>query len=75
MMEDEIPQLYVDLVQHPEGLVAECLDIPIVVEAQTVEDIKEKMHFAIKGYFDAFPEKRIEIFNKKRTILKVSMPQ
>jgi hypothetical protein len=75
MMEDEIPQLYVDLIQHPEGLVAECLDIPIVVEAQTVEDIKEKMHFAIKGYFDAFPEKRIEISNKKRTILKVSIPQ
>ena len=75
MMEDEIPQLYVDVVQHPGGLVAECLDIPLVVEAQTVEDIKEKMHFAIKGYFDAFPENRIEIFNKKRTILKVSMPQ
>ena len=65
----------VDVVQHPEGLVAECLDIPLVVEAQTVEDIKKKMHFAIKGYFDAFPEKRIEIFNKKRTILKVSIPQ
>jgi hypothetical protein len=75
MMEDEIPQLYVDVVQHPEGLVAECLDIPLVVEAQTVEDIKEKMHFAIKGYFEAFPEKRIEIFNKKRRILTMPIPQ
>jgi hypothetical protein len=75
MMEDEIPQLYVDLVQHTEGLVAECLDIPLVVEAQTVEDIKEKMHFAIKGYFEAFPEKRIEIFNKKRRILTMPIPQ
>lgn len=74
MMEDEIPQLYVDVVQHPECLVAECLDIPLVVEAQTVEDIKQKMHLAIKGYFEAFPEKRNDIFNK-RTIYTLPMPQ
>jgi hypothetical protein len=76
-MSDEIPHLYVDVVGYPEEntFVAEGLNIPIVVEAQTMQEIKEKIHTAIKGYFEAFPDEKQSIFNEKRTILTVSIPQ
>jgi predicted RNase H-like HicB family nuclease len=73
-MSDELPQLYVDVVQHPDGLVGECLDIPVVVEGLTIKEIREKIHVAIKGYLEAFPERREEIFKKRRTLLSVPIP-
>ena len=41
--------------------VAECLDIPVIVEGGTVEEVKEKMHVAIKGYFRHFPKNKIRL--------------
>jgi hypothetical protein len=41
---DNTPQLYVDVVQYPtkNTFVAECLDIPVIVEGYTIDEVKEK---------------------------------
>lgn len=39
-------------------IVGECLEIPVVVQGKTEEEIKEKMIKAIDGYFEAFPEEK-----------------
>jgi hypothetical protein len=74
-MPDDLPRLYVEVVQHPEGLVGECFEIPIIVQGQNMEEIREKIHIAIKGYFDAFPWKKEEILNKERIVLDVPIPK
>jgi len=74
-MEDEMLEFTVDVVEYPEEktFVGECLDIPIVVEGENYEQIREKTIIAIKGYFKAFPEMKGKIF-PKRTILTVPIP-
>jgi predicted RNase H-like HicB family nuclease len=71
---DNIPQLYVDVVQYPaeNTFVGECLDIPVIVEGHTIEEVKEKMHVAITGYFEAFPKEQYDI--KKRIVYSTSRP-
>lgn len=39
-------------------IVGECLEIPVVVQGKTNEEIIEKMKKAIDGYFEAFPEEK-----------------
>ena len=56
-----------------EDIIGECLDIPLIVQGKTEEEIKEKMKNAIYGYFEAFPEEKrilnnsisLEIMEKK----------
>ena len=38
----------------------------------TVEEVKEKMHVAIKGYFEAFPKEQDKI--RKRMIYSTPIP-
>lgn len=68
---DNIPQLYVDVVQYPKDntFVAECLELPIIVEAETVEKIQEKMNLAIKGFLETFPEQSKVLLNKTKIVL------
>jgi len=61
------PNLHINIFDHTELLVAECVEVPVVVEGKTEQEIVSKMHTAIKGYFTAFPEKKDEIF-QRRTI-------
>ena len=59
-MSDENELLHVDIVEYPEEhtFVAECLEVPIIVEADTFDKVTKKINLAIKGYFDTFPDKR-----------------
>ncbi|MGC1930170.1 MAG: hypothetical protein WA667_14450 [Candidatus Nitrosopolaris sp.] len=60
IMFDGLP-LHVDIVEYPEAksFVAQCLEVPIIMEADTFEKAVEKINLAIKGYFETFPNERI----------------
>jgi predicted RNase H-like HicB family nuclease len=55
---DPIPFLYVDVIEYTEEktFVAECLEIPVIVEAETLDEVESKMKLAIEGFFETFPE-------------------
>jgi hypothetical protein len=59
--------LHVSITDLPEISVAECIEVPVIVEGTTNDEIKAKMTKAIDGYFKTFPEKKAEIF-KRRTL-------
>ena len=65
---DVIPFLYVDVIEYSEEktFVAECLEIPVIVEAETLDKVEFKMKLAIKGFFETFPEQRTTVLNKRR---------
>ncbi|MGB6528166.1 MAG: hypothetical protein WBF33_08670 [Candidatus Nitrosopolaris sp.] len=50
-------ELHVDIVEYPEDniFVAECLEIPIIMQADTLEKVTKKINLAIKGHFEIFP--------------------
>jgi predicted RNase H-like HicB family nuclease len=89
---DVIPFLYIDVLEYSEErtFVAECLEIPVIVEADTLEKVESKMKLAIEGFFEVFPEERTTVLNKRRIpvpnrpevipsgdriVLKIVMPQ
>jgi predicted RNase H-like HicB family nuclease len=89
---DVIPFLYVDVLEYSEEgtFVAECLEIPVIVEADTLEKVESEMKLAIEGFFEAFPGERTTVLNKRlihvpnrpevipsgdRIVLKIVMPQ
>ncbi len=55
---DVIPFLYVDVLEYSEEktFVAECLEIPVIVEPETLDKVESKMKLAIEGFFETFPE-------------------
>jgi predicted RNase H-like HicB family nuclease len=71
---DNTSQLYVDVIQYPteNTFVAECLDIPVIVEGHTIQEVKEKMRISITGYFEAFPKEQYNI--NKRTVYSTPRP-
>ena len=65
---DSIPFLYVDVLEYTEEktFVAECLEIPVIVEAETLDKVESKMKLAIEGFFETFPDERAAVLNKRR---------
>ena len=65
---DLIPFLYVDVLKYTEekAFVAECLEIPVIVEAETLDKVESKMKLAIAGFFETFPDERAVVLNKRR---------
>ena len=76
-------------IQKKKTFVAECLEIPVIVEAETFDRVESKMKLAIEGFFETFPEERTAVLNKRRipvpnrpevipggdrTVLKMAMP-
>ena len=55
---DVISFLYVDVLEYSEEktFVAECLEIPVIVEAETLDKVESKMKLAIEGFFETFTE-------------------
>lgn len=66
-MSDQSPknELHAEIFQATETLVAECMEVPVIVEAKTIEELKEKMVKGINGYFNAFPDKKEEILKRR----------
>lgn len=56
-------ELHVDIVEYPEDniFVAECLEIPIIMQADTLEKVTKKINLAIKGHFEIFPSWACEL--------------
>jgi predicted RNase H-like HicB family nuclease len=65
---DLIPFLYVDVLEYTEEktFVAECLEIPVIVEAETLDKVESKMKMAIEGFFETFPGERVTVLNMRR---------
>jgi predicted RNase H-like HicB family nuclease len=64
---DVIPFLYVDVLYSEEKtFVAECLEIPVIIEAETLDKLESKMKLAIEGFFATFPEECTVVLNKRR---------
>src|SRR5215469_10067936 len=65
---DLIPFLYVDVLEYTEEktFVAECLEIPVIAEAETLDEVESKMKLAIEGFFETFPDERAAVLNKRR---------
>ena len=76
------PSLYVDVVSYPEYniYVAECLELPLVVKAETLDKAEERMNLAIQGYFKKYPEEskkalsQTKITAEQKTVLKIQAP-
>ncbi len=69
------PAVYIDVIPYPKDntFVAECLELPIVVEAETLEKVQERMNLAIKGFIQTFPEEcKIAL---SQTKIKISTKQ
>jgi hypothetical protein len=67
-MTDEKPVLHVNIMDYAETSVGECVEVPVIVEGNTDEEIIQKMSNIVKGYFEVFSDKRNEIFKKRRSI-------
>lgn len=54
-MSDE--NLHIHIVEYPDAntWVAECLEVPIIVEAETYDKVVEKISLAMKGFSEIFP--------------------
>jgi hypothetical protein len=55
---ENAPMLHMDIVYYPQEktFVAECLQVPIIVEAETLDELKEKINLAVGVYFETFPD-------------------
>ena len=71
-MSDNPPknELHAEVFEHPETLVAECIEVPVIVEAKTIDELQVKMEKGVNGYFKAFPEKKDEI-NKRKSLMTI----
>lgn len=65
-------EVHAEVFAYPEILVAECIEVPVVVEATTKEELEEKMLKGVNGYFKAFPEKKDEL-KRKRSIMTIPL--
>ena len=65
IMTHEQPVLHVNIMDYEDTSVGECVEVPTIVEGKTDKEIIEKMSGIVKGYFEAFPEKKDEIFKRR----------
>jgi len=63
-------ELHAEVFEYPETLVAECIEVPVIVEAKTLDELQIKMEKGVNGYFKAFPEKKDEI-NKRKSLMTI----
>jgi hypothetical protein len=68
--------LHVDIVEYPQEktFVAECLEVPIIVEAETFGKVEKKMQLAMKGYFETFPDEREVVLTSRRMSIPLESP-
>ena len=73
---ENLPLLHVDIVEYPQEktFVAECLEVPIIVEAETFEKVEKKMHLAMTGYFETFPDEREVVLTSRRLSIPLERP-
>jgi predicted RNase H-like HicB family nuclease len=56
-----------------DGFSAQCIEFPgIITQADTEPELREMIDDAVSGYFEAFPEDRLEKI-KKGKIIKVAI--
>ena len=65
-------EVHAEVFAYPETLVAECIEVPVIVEAKTMEELEEKMLKGVNGYFKAFPDKKEEM-NKRKPMMTIPL--
>jgi hypothetical protein len=65
-------EVHAEVFAYQDTLVAECVEIPVIVEAKTIEDLQTKMLKGVNGYFKAFPEKKDEL-NKRKSMITIPL--
>lgn len=69
-MSDEIPNIHMLISPKDDQgkMVDECIELPLVVEGKSEEELEQKMHSIAEGFFEVFLERKQEVFNKVVTI-------
>jgi predicted RNase H-like HicB family nuclease len=72
-----MPAVYVDVAYYQEDntFVAQCLELPLIVEAETIEKVEERMNLAIKGFFETFPEESKNALSQTRIKIPLKVLQ
>jgi hypothetical protein len=71
---EQQPVLHVNITDYKdeETSVAECVEIPVVVEGKDDDEIKKKMESMIDAYFKTFPEKMNEVSRRRSLTIPIS---
>lgn len=72
---EKLKSVYIDVVYYEDykTYVAECMELPIIIEADTFEEIQEKIPYAINTYRKTFPEKSEKAL-KNEMIMPIKAP-
>jgi predicted RNase H-like HicB family nuclease len=73
---EKLKLISVDVVYYEDykTYVAECMELPIVIEADTIQEIQEKMPTAIDVYRKAYPDKS-EMALKTEMVMPIKVPE
>ena len=52
-------------------IIGECLELPVVVQGKTKEEVANKMKIAINGYFEAFPDEKKKMIDCLKTEIRI----
>ncbi|MGA7367862.1 MAG: hypothetical protein WBX01_01945 [Nitrososphaeraceae archaeon] len=73
---EKLKLVSVDVVYYEDykTYVAECMELPIIIEADTIEEIQEKMPSAVDVYRKMFPDKSEKAL-KTEMVLPIKVPE
>jgi len=71
-MSESPPEIHVVIDHYPETIIAECIEIPVITEGSTQDEVMKDVAEGIKGYFKAFPEQYKEIAEGNRKVMKIA---
>ncbi|MFZ0515316.1 MAG: hypothetical protein WAM14_27210 [Candidatus Nitrosopolaris sp.] len=54
-------ELHADIIEYPKDntFVARCLEVPVIIEAETFDKAAKIIQVATKGYFETFPDEHL----------------
>lgn len=67
-----VPLLHANIVDYADISVAECVEVPVIVQGHSDKEITEKMNDGVKGYFGVFPEKKDEMLKKRSITIPIT---
>lgn len=70
---EKMKLISVDVVYYEDykTYVAECMELPIIIEADTIPEIQDKMQTAIDAYRKTFPDKSEMALKKTEMIIPI----
>jgi hypothetical protein len=73
---EKLKLISVDVVYYEDykTYVAECMELPIIIEADTIQEVQEKMPTAIDVYRKTFPDKSEKAL-KTEMVMPIKVPE